>query len=538
MKKRINMYVTLFIGLMLITSLIASFANTQHEDNNVITAAYNRVTGALRIVEDGEIRNNESLISWNKTGPTGPQGPAGDTYSYEEIQALVKELVEIELDELINLNNALEARILVLEQELGLVEKDIVLERVFSQYINIKHNSSVDDLIDSLPGSVKVLLDDGTYEYFNVDWSLEDNSFDTSRTGMYILYGQLLLEDGFCNPDNLQAKLYLTVPANIWVNVVRYWDSEIANFISSYEVTVYDLQANEEYSIDVLCGEYVDGRASGITIYSWTVSSDDEGKISHELPSFLNLTSSEMIVISQSLSGMYGTHGVLPYCPIETVGISESDFMGSIIFPKGWNEDDYVGNIIVNDSEYNSGYEFATLPMYYSHLRKYHWHGTHENEIWNSMTGIFEINHENGGGVRFSWSIPECEWAGDTVNRLSGIDKESNVIELDLVGEIETSLTRYEWAGPYYPYGYLSGSAYAELEVKKDDEYYDTYVMKAYYGDGLMSNSLQGNLYKEEKNIGSFTLAKEFYGSSQWRGEAFIDYEGDVTIFEWHGFLK
>jgi hypothetical protein len=57
---------------------VALVAAQQDNDENVINAAYHRVTGALRIINEGNLRPNEVPLFWNIVGPMGPQGVRGE----------------------------------------------------------------------------------------------------------------------------------------------------------------------------------------------------------------------------------------------------------------------------------------------------------------------------------------------------------------------------------------------------------------------------------------------------------------------------
>lgn len=68
------------LSMMLVVCIllgVALVAAQQNNDENVINAAYHRVTGALRIVHDGNVRPQEILLSWNKLGPQGERGEQG-----------------------------------------------------------------------------------------------------------------------------------------------------------------------------------------------------------------------------------------------------------------------------------------------------------------------------------------------------------------------------------------------------------------------------------------------------------------------------
>jgi hypothetical protein len=68
-------------SVMASSALGGAFAATSLVSDDVITACFDRNTGALRKIDDGaKCKPGERKISWNKQGPageTGPQGPAG-----------------------------------------------------------------------------------------------------------------------------------------------------------------------------------------------------------------------------------------------------------------------------------------------------------------------------------------------------------------------------------------------------------------------------------------------------------------------------
>lgn len=79
-KYKVLVVCTCVIALVLCSVAATVALAAASTSDNIIYAAYNKVNGLLRIINDpSEVRSNEAVISWNKEGPPGPQGPSGTT---------------------------------------------------------------------------------------------------------------------------------------------------------------------------------------------------------------------------------------------------------------------------------------------------------------------------------------------------------------------------------------------------------------------------------------------------------------------------
>ncbi len=67
----------------------------------------------------------------------------------------------------------------------------------------------------TLPEQVNVLLDNEEMMALTVNWLQGD--YDGQAAGLYILQGELVMEDGITNPENLQAQIEVTVSEEIFV---------------------------------------------------------------------------------------------------------------------------------------------------------------------------------------------------------------------------------------------------------------------------------------------------------------------------------
>ena len=75
MSRKILITIAVVVSLLLMGIVVAgAVTNQSGDEDNIITAAYNQATGALRIVTDGNYRGNEVPIEWNIKGPQGQQG--------------------------------------------------------------------------------------------------------------------------------------------------------------------------------------------------------------------------------------------------------------------------------------------------------------------------------------------------------------------------------------------------------------------------------------------------------------------------------
>ncbi|WP_284141611.1 GLUG motif-containing protein [Virgibacillus sp. LDC-1] len=77
--------------------------------------------------------------------------------------------------------------------------------------ILVENGTTQDDI--GLPTSVEVLLSDGTKVVVNVRWNSSTPEYDSVKAGSYEFEGDLIVESNIENPDDLKAKIIVTVKA-------------------------------------------------------------------------------------------------------------------------------------------------------------------------------------------------------------------------------------------------------------------------------------------------------------------------------------
>jgi hypothetical protein len=65
------------LGVLFSASSIGAVTFVNAASDSTIRACANKKTGAMRFIAKGSCAKNETLLSWNKTGPSGMQGPIG-----------------------------------------------------------------------------------------------------------------------------------------------------------------------------------------------------------------------------------------------------------------------------------------------------------------------------------------------------------------------------------------------------------------------------------------------------------------------------
>lgn len=409
-------------------SLIVFFGVTvsaqQSDSENIINAAYNRITGNLRITDaDSGLRSAasrlrpwETPLTWNimglqgpqgekgEPGDVGPQGPRGEPGKdadlgsvLDAVEGMVDRIVnekfssllgfQAKIDELQQKVASLEARVLMLEQSLGLapaaeitgVEK---LDDIFGEFGSGSHTL--------LPDEVMVTLDSSATIALPVDWDSGDPWFETFKAGTYTFTGNIVLSDGILNPDHHVAV----------VNVI------IENPMGQITVSLQEdyLKAEGLPEKEWVTLKIFQSGIGSMLLYEWSLETDETGYFFHETETLspdVMLPGRTAVIYSKCGSHIYALVSfsklALHSYSVDHNGLEfkiEADYWGELeavvsldgVSPENWP------SVIIEYPESIQWVDFS---------------GVHDLDFGDEGSAFARNEFEYGSKTIINWSIPE-----------------------------------------------------------------------------------------------------------------------------------